>query len=171
MRLPILRHLVFILFAGLAAATLQSIHTTPTASADEAQPQQHVSYFTKDETTDAKDFVRLAIRVCIHLFELVVSLSLTLPGHQGVLTVLSEIPGEQYRFERLIQRLTLLPIQQKELSPIHADVVRCHTAGIKLFNAIANTPETIESRRDIRTELERRGLDTHLSVRFKLFFS
>lgn len=85
-----------------------------------------------------------------------------------MLSVFSEVRDEQYRFERTLQRLQDLLTNTVAINDLQADDVpvfwECQVAAINLFNSIANTPETIDTRRSMQTELERRGLDQHLMV-------
>lgn len=85
-------------------------------------------------------------------------------GHKLALVVFSEVRGEQYQFERLVQRMRDLADEDHKEEQQQSIAWECQTAGIQLFNAFASSPETIETRRSIRGELERRGLDDHLKV-------
>lgn len=87
-------------------------------------------------------------------------------GHKLALAVFSEVRGEQYRFERLVQRMRELADEEQKDQQQQSVAWECQEAGIQLFNAFASSPETIETRRSIRGELERRGLDDHLKVKF-----
>lgn len=199
MRPALLHHLLFALLAGLASvtpATTTNHGPAPTSTYSTAtlgrspstlsigstlQPSVSTTYSSMEAPsigpssalTDvpcSPDRLQTILRICVHLFEILAGLCLlSHQGYQAVLTVLSEIRGEQYRFERLVKRLRELAgsLSNQEDDGVVKAIWECQTAGIGLFNAIANTPETIETRRSLRTELERRGLDEHLKVRVR----
>lgn len=115
----------------------------------------------------------MAYKLCTLIFEILSALCLvSAPGYDTVVSVISEVKGEQYRFERLVQslhelggityhekrtvvsRLSTLIEEQQELL-----VFDCLTAALSLFNNIVQTPATIEKRSGLRSELERRGFE------------
>lgn len=93
-----------------------------------------------------------------------------------MMSVVSEVKGEQYRFERLIQSLhdlgahhyhqnqkavvtkfsSMIEEQQESL------VYDCVASALSFLNAIVQTPESIEKRDSLRIELERRGFEDFL---------
>lgn len=89
-----------------------------------------------------------------------------------MLAVISDVKGEQYRFERLLQGLQDLGVHyvhrgtsnRYSMAEDHQDLILydCVTSALHLFNAIVQTPDTIEKRDSIRIELERRGLEDYL---------
>ena len=106
------------------------------------------------------------LKISIHIFEVLSAICIfSLQGHQSVLGVFSEIKGEQYRFERLVNRLGgMAAIASDNENDPPALIWEAQAACVSLFNTIADVPESIEVRRSIRTELERRGLDDYLKV-------
>lgn len=96
-------------------------------------------------------------------------------GYSTVLAVLSDVKSEQYRFERLVQCLHDLGIHHQhaqktivsKLSSLIEEqqellVFDCVSAALTLFNAIVQTPQSIEKRNELRMELERRGFEEFL---------
>jgi DnaJ-domain-containing protein 1 len=116
----------------------------------------------------------MAYKMCTLIFEIISALCLiSAAGYDTVLDVISQVKGEQYRFERLVQglhdlthaykhsgivsKLSSLIEEQQELL-----VFDCIASGLGLFNAIVEQPEKIEKRDALRTELERRGFEDFL---------
>lgn len=190
MRPAILHQLVAALFASLAIAcnntdnssggpyptnsvsTATLVHRSPsdsslgsllpsTSTTLAAPPNDTTTNIT---TTSTPSGWVLIIKICIHIFEIFSTLCMmSHQGHKLALAVFSEVRGEQYRFERLVQRMRELADEEQKDQSVAWE---CQEAGIQLFNAFASSPETIETRRSIRGELERRGLDDHLKVKF-----
>ncbi|KAI8339251.1 hypothetical protein BC941DRAFT_422524 [Chlamydoabsidia padenii] len=82
-------------------------------------------------------------------------------SYEVLLQVLSEIRGEQYRFERLIQNLCSFRVDLAVVDPM---VWEFKASALTFFNAIVNSSESIETRRALRTELDRRGFDEYLKI-------
>jgi hypothetical protein len=117
----------------------------------------------------------MAYKMCTLIFEVFAALCLTsVPAYNTVLAVISEVKGEQYRFERLVQCLQGLGRSHQQISPEKRVVSKlssmieeqqellvfdCLAAALSLFNGIIQTPDTIEKRDILRTELERRGFE------------
>lgn len=138
------------------------------------------SNYTKDtfnssnnSNTSNSNATNMAYKICTLIFEIFSALCLAnAPSYDIVLSVISEVKGEQYRFERLVQslqelggishhekksivsRLSTLIEEQQELL-----VFDCLTAALSFFNNIVQTPTTIEKRSGLRSELERRGFE------------
>lgn len=118
----------------------------------------------------------IVYKICTLIFEIFAALCLVSPlGYDTILNVISEVNGEQYRFERLVQGLEGLECRPRhtaspekrfvsKLSSLIEDqqelfVFDCLTAALNLFNGLVQTPDTIEKRGLLRTELERRGFE------------
>jgi hypothetical protein len=130
----------------------------------------------KDNNTNSSS--TMAYKMCTLIFEIFSALCLTSHGgYDTVMLVISEVKEEQYRFERLVQGLHDLlytaPQQQTAVSKLsmlieeqqELLVFDCVAAALGLFNAIVQTPQTIEKRDALRTELERRGLEEFINSR------
>ncbi|RCH79977.1 hypothetical protein CU098_001618, partial [Rhizopus stolonifer] len=124
---------------------------------------------------DAKDSeaIEISYKICIIIFEIFSALCLvSTAGYDAMIAVLSQIKDEQYRFERLVQSLhdlgvthsstekkvvgnfsTLIEEQQEPLA------FDCAAAALSMFNNIVHTPDTVEKRNALRSELERRGFE------------
>lgn len=93
-----------------------------------------------------------------------------------MLSVVSEVKGEQYRFERLVQSLHDLGVHhyhqsQKTIVSKFSSMVEdqqesmvydCVASALSFLNALVQTPESIEKRDSLRIELERRGFEDFL---------
>jgi hypothetical protein len=139
------------------------------------------SHHIKDSSNSNNSSINasaMAYKMCTLIFEILSALCIVnAPGYDTVLAVISEVKGEQYRFERLVQslhdlggitqnnsvchekknivnRLSSFIEEQQELL-----VFDCLSAALSLFNSIVQTPSTIEKRNGLRTELERRGFE------------
>lgn len=118
----------------------------------------------------------MAYKMCTLIFEIFAGLCLvSIGGYETMLAVLSEIKGEQYRFERLVHGLhDLIGVQAhkhngivSKLSSLIEEqqellVFDSIASALSMFNAIVNQPPTIEKRDALRTELERRGFEEFL---------
>jgi hypothetical protein len=118
----------------------------------------------------------MAYKMSTLIFEIFAALCLvSAQGYDIVLAVISEVKGEQYRFERLVQCLQGLGNRlQHNMSP-EKRIVRnltsaieeqqeplvfdCLAAALSLFNGLVQTPDTVEKRDVLRIELERRGFE------------
>lgn len=98
-------------------------------------------------------------------------------GYETTLLVLSEIKGEKYRFERLIQSLqeikscqTKKKSNEKRPSKLPGLVEEqynlqssdCVASALAFLNTIVQKPDSVEKRTLLREELDRRGLDAYL---------
>ncbi|KAI9476286.1 MAG: hypothetical protein EXX96DRAFT_294286 [Benjaminiella poitrasii] len=108
----------------------------------------------------------ISYKTCTLIFELLSTLCLAsvASGYDVVINILSEVKGEQYRFERLVQNIQRLYEtyydQQDNISDDHALLIfDCLTAALSLFNNIVRKPDVIEKRDSLRMELERRGFE------------
>lgn len=120
----------------------------------------------------------MAYKICTLIFEILSALCIVnAPGYDTLLAVISEVKGEQYRFERLVQSLHELGgiIQSNSVYTEKKNVANrlstfienqqellvfdCLTAALSLFNSIVQTPNTVEKRNGLRSELERRGFE------------
>lgn len=184
MKPSILHHLVLVLLVSLSCqgeaivaapgpVGVSPSHTVSTATMTNATMTRSGSAASlmavANDASALSENLALSLRICIHIFQLFSSLCLlSIQGYQVVLSVFSEVRDEQYRFERTLQRLQDLLTNTVAINDLQADDVsvfwECQVAAINLFNSIANTPETIDTRRSMQTELERRGLDQHLMV-------
>lgn len=115
--------------------------------------------------------------MCSLIFEIFTSLCL-LSGacYDTMLSVVSEVKGEQYRFERLVQSLQDLGVHhyhqaQKTVVSKFSSMVEdqqeslvydCVASALSFLNALVQTPESIEKRDSLRIELERRGFEDFL---------
>ena len=192
MRPLILRHLVVALLGGLNCVTgyneTISTGSSPTATLNKSpsatsltgsihpcasttlSAAQETEAPLVDSSSDYKSNKEgsnnTTLKICIHIFEILSALCIfSLQGHQSVLGVFSEIRGEQYRFERLVNRLRgMADIASDDENEPPTLIWESQAACVSLFNTIADAPESIEVRRSIRTELERRGLDDYFKV-------
>lgn len=120
----------------------------------------------------------MAYKMCTLIFEILSALCIVnASSYDTVLAVISEVKGEQYRFERLVQSLHELGGITQSNGVYHDKknavsglssfineqqellVFDCLTAALSLFNNIVQTPNTIEKRSGLRSELERRGFE------------
>lgn len=119
----------------------------------------------------------MAYKMCTLILEIFSALCLVSgSGYDTVLNVLSDVKNEQYRFERLVQCLHDLGInqqqqQQKGIVSKFSSLIEeqqellvfdCVSAALTLFNAIVQSPKSIEKRDGLRVELERRGFEEFL---------
>lgn len=125
---------------------------------------------TSSSLADNKTFDVL-FHTCQQIFEMMIFMCLLSPkSYDMVLQALSEIRGEQYRFERIIQYLCSFQLHDdtnnitKKMNPL---VWELKAAALSFFNAIVNTSENMDIRCSLRIELDRRGFDTYLKVRRK----
>lgn len=121
-----------------------------------------------------------AYKMSVQIFEIFSMLCTTsTQGYETVMSVISEVKGEQYRFERLVQSLHNLGVTTQQhhhgfldkktkstskLSSLIEEqqeilVYDCLTAALCLLNNIVQAPQTIETRDSLRAELERRGFE------------
>ncbi|CAO3598599.1 unnamed protein product [Absidia cylindrospora] len=101
-------------------------------------------------------------KLCGQIFQVFISLCTS--SHQSyevLLQVLSDIRGEQYQFERMIQSLCSFRLDLPVVDPL---VWECKASALSFFNAIVNSSESIEARCALRTELDRRGFDEYLKI-------
>lgn len=132
----------------------------------------------KDSSNSGNAVSTSAYKMGVQIFEIFSSLcTASAQGYDTVITVISEVKGEQYRFERLIQslhnlggttnqgfylnhdkkhtsKLSSLIEEQQEIL-----VYDCLTAALNLFNNIVQIPKKTETRDSLRNELERRGFE------------
>jgi hypothetical protein len=140
-----------------------SIVVQPSPSTSLLPPRHHPKEDQNPQTnTDSS--------LCILIFEILSFLCTQPNAYDIVLNVLSEVKGEQYRFERLIQSLyhiispTKAPFSSANSLDDETILYDCATAALSLFNAIVQTPKSMDRRNSLRKELERRGLDDFLKV-------
>lgn len=118
-------------------------------------------------------------KMCTMIFEILSLLCIeSSNGHEVILQVLSEIKGEKYRFERLLQSLHEIKnyssnkkkASENRISKLSSIIEEqhdlilfdCVAAALELFNSIIQTPDSVEKRVSLRTEFERRGMDACL---------
>lgn len=150
-----------------------SNNISPSPSRSTASNHTKDSSHNSSNSNNGSNASNMAYKMCTLIFEILSALCLvSAPGYDTVVSVISEVKGEQYRFERLVQslhelggityhekktvvsRLSTLIEEQQELL-----VFDCLTAALSLFNSIVQTPDTIEKRSGLRSELERRGFE------------
>ena len=87
-------------------------------------------------------------------------------GHSLVRSALSDLPKDngQLRFYQLIRSLAVShTLIGEELNGMEG-IWEWRVSALGLFNALANTPDNLEERCEIRGELDRRGLSSALEV-------
>lgn len=129
---------------------------------------------TKDSntSTSSPSASTMAYKMCSLIFDIFTSLCLLSGGcYDIVMAVVSEVKGEQYRFERLVQSLHDLGVHhygQKTVVSKFSSMIEeqqellvfdCVASALSFLNAIVQTPESVEKRDSLRTELERRGFE------------
>ncbi|KAI9251127.1 hypothetical protein EDC94DRAFT_293974 [Helicostylum pulchrum] len=193
MRPVVLHHLMIALFACLSSLSI--IHPTPSTSLSSSvfrrspsitsigsqllpsfstsssnnlpSPSRSTASIKENVATSSSSTTYImAYKMCTLIFEIFTSLCL-LSGtcYDTILSVISDVKGEQYRFERLVQALHDLGIlQRSKYSDEQQELViyDCIASSLHFFNAIVQTPQLIETRDSLRTELERRGLEDFL---------
>jgi hypothetical protein len=136
-------------------------HLLPSFSTSTITSTQVANGSASSQDANGKSLGTL-FKVCGQVFQVFIALCLTSDkSYEALLQVLSEIRGEQYRFERLIQFLCSFRI---DLAVVDAMVWECKTLALSFFNAIVNSSESIETRCALRSELDRRGFDDYLKV-------
>lgn len=144
--------------SSIGSHLLPSFSTSTITGSHVSNGSGHAS--TQD--TNGKSLGTL-FKICGQVFQVFIALCLAShKSYEALLQVLSEIRGEQYRFDRLIQSLCSFRV---DLAVVDAMVWECKTLALSFFNAIVNSSESIETRCALRSELERRGFDDYLKVK------
>jgi hypothetical protein len=169
MRPVVLHHLIIALFASLA--TIYSCYyPQPTLSLSSSVFRKSPSITSigsqlissRTSTSNNASSASTCSKISALIFEIFTALCLSSQaGYDVILKMISEVKGEQYRFERLVQALQDLGIITK---PDNLLLYDCAASALAFFNAIVQTPRVIEKRNSLRTELERRGLEAFLKV-------
>ncbi|KAI8328615.1 hypothetical protein EDC96DRAFT_71023 [Choanephora cucurbitarum] len=121
---------------------------------------------------ESRTMTTTSYKISVLIFEMFASLCMASPVTYNVINnVLSEVKGEQYRFERLIRCLQDLEIDKRACGNDIAQSMHlleeqerqekydCAIAALSFFNSMIQAPNTAEERNSLRMELERRGFE------------